>query len=343
MKQPTVFLMSVTLGLIAALSGLAGCESSPEAQSANATEGVLGFAPPITYGDTVSGQIAAPQIDVWALDVKAGDKLRLEETVTSGDLKPDIVLFLGASANHVSSDDFDVSTSTLTKDYTLDRNARYFVVVRGYQGHGSGSYTLSATCLGGPCAGEVPPPPVVELSEQEKQECVAKSRVCALDKLPEYNGAVGAVRSQTVWDECISQTTIETAVSDVPATCATACQGEEAAPVCEALVAMLPWLADQTSACVGKFNECIGACYDAGYGQADEGIEYGGEAVCTTGIAAFNGSCNDVRDLQVCGGPWAADSCEACYIECHYTSGAWIDDLDTICSETCDCEPSDDL
>lgn len=332
--------LALTLGL-----GLVACvtDDTGEQSSADTDNGVLGFAPIIGYGDTVSGQVASPQLDVWAIDVAAGDKLRLSKTVTSGDLKPDIVMFQGHASNHVSSDNYDVTATSLTKDYTLDRNTRYFVVVRGYEGQGTGSYSLSLTCLGGPCAGEVPPPPVVELEDSERQECVMKARQCAVTKLPAYNGAVGAVRAQQVFDECLSETTIETWHSDVPATCAPACQTEEAKDVCDAIVGMLPWLADQSTECVGAFNDCIEVCYDAGYGQADEGIEYGGEAVCVTGLAAFNGSCGSVSELQVCGGPWHEDSCEACYLGCYSSSGAWMDDLDTICSEECNCTPSDDF
>lgn len=67
------------------------------------------------------------------------------------------------------------------------------------------------------------------------------------------------------------------------------------------------------------------------------------EAICATGEAAFNGSCPDVEQLEVCGGPLADDSCEACYIRCHQRTGAWVDDLDTICDEDCECTPSDDF
>jgi hypothetical protein len=254
-----------------------------------------------------------------------------------------VVLFQGAMGEHTRSSDFEANGPNLTKDYQLDHNARFFIVVRGYRGQGSGSYSLSLSCLGGPCAGEVPPPPVVELSKTEQHNCVEAARVCAVAAVPEYSGAVGAVRAQQIFDRCLSEQTVETYHSDVPASCAPACQSEDGSFVCDAVVALLPWLADQTSACVDEFNGCVENCYDAGYDGARESLEEGGEAVCVTGEIAFNGSCRDVAELEVCGGRWAEDSCEACYLGCHSTAGAWMDDLDTICDEECNCEVSDDF
>ena len=327
------------------LSGLAlpACSTDTGSQSDNATEGVLGFAPAIAYGDTVAGQVASPQLDVWALTVKAGDKFRLTNTITSGDLQPDIVLFLGSSRNHVSSADFEVGGGTLRKDYAVENNGTYYVVVRGYQNQGAGAYSLSAECLGGPCAGEIPPPPVVELDDEEKAFCVRQARECAIAKLPAYNGAVGPVRSKQVFDTCLAEGTVETWQSDIDATCAPACAGEDESYVCNAIIELLPWLADQTTECVGEYNLCVEECYDAAWGDNDTSVIYGGEGICATGEAAFNGSCPQVSQLEVCGGPWADDSCEACYTRCFQRTGAWIDDLDTICDEECECEPSDDF
>jgi hypothetical protein len=337
----TLTALALTLGL-----GVAACATEePASQSAAHTDmGALGFAPELPFGQAVTGQIAAPQIDVWKIALRAGDQVQLTKTITGGDLKPDMVLFQGTASAHVSSTSYDVTPTSLTKDYALDHNGTYYVVVRGYEGVGSGSYSLTATCLGGPCAGEVPPPPVLELDEAEAAECITKARVCAVDRLPQYGGAVGAVRAQQIFDQCLAEATVETYSHDVPATCAPACtQSEDAQYLCDGVVGTLPWLADQTEACVGEFNSCVDECWDANWGDPDDYLAYGGESICVVGEAAFNGSCRDVADLEVCGGRWAGDSCEACYINCHATTGAWIDDLDTICDETCNCDPSEDL
>lgn len=328
-----------------ALCGMAlpACSAETGSQTDDHTEGALGFAPPIAYGQTVTGQVASPQIDIWALDVQAGDKFRLTNTVTGGDLSPDIVLFRGNVNDHISSDAHEVAEGSLRKDYATDRNGRYFIVVRGYQNQGAGSYSLSAECLGGPCAGEIPPPPVVELDDGDKVACVRQARECAVTKLPEYGGAVGSVRAKQIFDDCLGQATVDTWQSDVPASCATACAGVDDAFVCDSIVGMLPWLADRTPQCVDAFNGCIEDCSDAAGGDHPNNLYEGIEAVCVTGEVAFNGSCRDVSELAVCGGEWSEDSCEACYIGCHATIGAWYDDLDTICSDECDCSPSDDL
>ena len=332
--------ITLTLGL-----GLAACATEePAAQTAAHTDmGVLGFAPTLPFGQTVTGQIAAPQIDVWQLALEAGDQVRLTKTVTGGDLKPDIVLFQGTASAHVSSASYDVTATSLTKDYALEHNGNYYVVVRGYEGVGSGSYSLTAECLGGPCAGEVPPPPVIELDEAEAAECITKARECAVSRLPQYDGAVGAVRAQQIFDQCLSEATVETYYHDVPATCAPACrQSDDAEYLCDGVVGILPWLADQTTECVSEFNSCVDECWGANWGDPDDYLAYGAESVCVVGEVAFNGSCLDVANLEVCGGQWATGSCEACHLNCEATTGAWIDDLDMICEEGCDCEPSED-
>jgi hypothetical protein len=329
--------------VLVAASALAACDAETGSTVDAHTEGALGFAPPIAYGASVTGQVASPQLDIWALKVKAGDAFRLTETVSGGDLKPDLVVFRGTVRDHLPSTDYDAAETSLRKDYETDRDGTYYVVVRGYRNQGAGSYTLQAECLAGPCAGETPPPPVVELDDQQKAECVRKARECSVAALPAYNGYVGSVRAKQIFDRCLGETTVESWESDIPASCAPACQGEDEAYVCDAIVSLLPWLADQTPECIDTYNGCIEDCYDAGYGQADEAVLEGGEGVCTTGEAAFNGSCVDVRDLTTCGGRWEPDSCEACYIECYYTFGAWNDDLDTICTDACACERSDDF
>ncbi len=329
---------TVTLALTAS-----ACTTEPGSQTDAVTEGALGFAPAIAFGQPVTGQVASPQLDIWSIYLRAGDTVRITKTVTGGDLKPDVVLFQGSASHHVASDDFDVTTNTLAKTYSLDDSGSYVIVVRGYQNQGAGSYTLSVECLAGPCAGETPPAPVVELGSADKQSCIKAARECAVARLPEYGGAVGAVRSQQIFDECLGAATVETWEHDLPVSCAPACQGDDAAEVCDAVVAMLPWLADQSPSCIDEFNDCVLLCYEAGNEQAMESVAGGGEATCVTGYAAFNGSCGDVAQLQACGGPWAPGSCEACYLSCYDSMGAWLDDLDMICDEACDCVPGGSL
>lgn len=331
-------LISATVSVGLAL-GACSAEQDAASQSANATEGPLGFAPAITYGDTVSGQVASPQLNVWALEVQAGDRFRITKTVTSGDLAPDLVLYPGLEGASTPSTDYQVTDTTLTKDYEVGFTGRNYIVVRGYQNEGAGSYALAVECLAGPCAGELPPPPVVELDEEERWSCVEAARRCAIDALPTYNGYVGTVRAQQIFDDCLSSGTVETASSDVPATCAPACQADDWSAVCEDIVGLLPWLADQTPQCVDRFNECVDECYYAGTYSAYYGdYPIRGEAVCVAGHGT-NGSCKDVEKLEACGGQWPEHSCEACYYRCEAHAGAWIDDLDSTCAETCECVP----
>lgn len=314
-------------------------------QTENHTSVGLDFLPVLTFGESVTGQVASPQLDLWAIDLEAGDQIRLQETITSGDLAPDVVLFRGGLGSKISSAAFEVGEGMLTKDYAIDSSGTYVVLVRGYQNEGAGSYTLTASCNGGPCAGETPPPKVIELDDREQQTCIRKARECAVTELPKYNGAVGLIRGRQVFDRCLAKQTVETPWEELPVSCANACDGDDGSYVCDGVVSILPWLADQAPACVDAWNGWVDECYERGEYVGDISAEmvYGGESVCVYGEVAFNGYPKDVEQTAVCGGPWADDSCEACYLGCHASTGAWLDDLDTICDERCECQPSDDF
>jgi hypothetical protein len=57
--------------------------------------GVLGQAPTIQLGETKRGTITEGQIDVWAIELRQGDRITITKKVTRGSLKPDFGLFEG--------------------------------------------------------------------------------------------------------------------------------------------------------------------------------------------------------------------------------------------------------
>jgi hypothetical protein len=70
-------------------------------------------------------------------------------------------------------------------------------------------------------------------------------------------------------------------------------------------------------------------CIDVGDGSPIS------ESVCLED--GFNGTCVRYAQSRVeCGGTNEADSNEDCHARCESILGAWNDDLDTMCEESCD-------
>ena len=81
---------------------------------------------------------------------------------------------------------------------------------------------------------------------------------------------------------------------------------------------------------------CLDSCFEMGddSGGSDELWETR-EGICWE--HGFNGNCDSyARGHAACGGTYAADSNEQCHALCESTTGAWTDDLDTLCVEECD-------
>jgi hypothetical protein len=69
------------------------------------------------------------------------------------------------------------------------------------------------------------------------------------------------------------------------------------------------------------------------------------EAICWA--MGFNGTCDGyARGHATCGGDeYTTDSPGECHAFCRATSGAWMDDLDTICTDECGdlCSEAEDI
>jgi hypothetical protein len=83
----------------------------------------------------------------------------------------------------------------------------------------------------------------------------------------------------------------------------------------------------------------MSSCYDGGdygYGDADD-LWATVESLCWQN--GFNGTCPGyARSHEACGGAFRADGARACTELCESTTGAHIDDLDTLCSSDSDCD-----
>lgn len=338
--------------LILALAGCAAETMYDPDWEANApiaggkADGLLDILPALSFDGNVSGDVGGNRSELYVIDLQRMDRIELEMTVTSGNLNPHLSFFWGTST-YVGSESWERDGDTLRKTYVAEGAGKYLVAVRAYEGEGDGGYRVSARCLGGPCAGEFPEPePGDEYDVESATDCIAKARRCSFERLPAYNGAVGAVRARQIFTGCLESVSLSDGTS-----CARACEYEgdptttyddgDAAGFCEGIQEMLIFYADQTPACLGVLDGCIGDCYDnfgSGYIYSERGdFGYTAESLCLS--TGFNGNCDRyARRHTDCGGDLLPDSGALCAELCQSTIGAPIDDLDTLCSSDSDCE-----
>jgi hypothetical protein len=303
-------------------------------------DGLLDILQVLTFGDSVTGEVGGNRSELYVIDLKRTDRIELAMTATSGSLDPHLSFFYGTST-YVGSESWSRSGNTLKKVYRVEGAGRYLIAARAYQGQGSGNYKLTVTCKGGPCAGELPPPIVTTLPVEDVADCISKMRRCAFDALPSYNGSVGPARAKQIVSECSASSSLSDGSS-----CAGVCEwvGEDttweyddAAPLCAAIEMALPFYADQSAVCLMKLDSCMSDCYSAGNGNGGDDLGDTSEAMCFE--HGLNGNCDSfARSTVACGGTITADSARECTALCHSTTGAHIDDLDTLCSSDSDCD-----
>jgi hypothetical protein len=319
----------------AALAGLAlaacvndgGAGTGQDVGNHTNLNGPLQWAPVVAIGGAISGTITNQQFDLWGIDLHEGDQLTVVETVTDGDLAPEFKL-MTANGN-VASASFDVASNQLTKTYSMADSGRFFLGVRAYQGNGSGSYSISIECTGGPCSGD----PVIAplLAPSDADACIALARDCAFEDMQVYAGAVGPARARTLFDGCLNKTSTPGGLA-----CASACEGADATAVCEVNIAAIPFYADQSEQCIGELNRCVSECknYADGNYWYDDGVSDGPDFICT--FESLHGSCDGyARDHEWCGGANAHESHAQCNDFCFNAWNAFSDDDYGTCAEEC--------
>lgn len=96
---------------------------------------------PITSGQTVTGLIEDPaDMDAYTFDATAGQRVRITQTVTGGDLGSRIRLYPPGGGSVEASDDF---SSTATIDVQLEATGTYTLIVEDYYGDHTGDYSLA--------------------------------------------------------------------------------------------------------------------------------------------------------------------------------------------------------
>lgn len=324
--------MTLSRLLVTASLVLAACADSSYDDSWGAddlvggkADSLLDAAQLIELGDVGTGSITSRQLDLYAIDLRGGDKITATMRVTSGDLEPHFTVYAGGYS-YVGSSTFNRQGDAIVKTYTLEETGRHYIAVRAYQNQGTGSYRFEIACTGGPCNGE---PVVTTLSEDDVAECIGKARVCSFAALPQYGGSVGPARARTIFEGCLGD-----AMTDLDgASCASACDGETRS-LCDSMIAALPFYADVSAACLGELGECLEECtsFDPWGSEPNTDREW----KCWE--SGFNGTCDGyARGHEACGGSeYAEGSVDECKALCQSTDGAWVDDLDVICDERCE-------
>lgn len=312
---------------LAAASIIVAC-AAQEASNANggstseadfSRNGILAQAPTMKLGETKKGTINNSQIDVWGIEVHEGDKFTVVETITRGTLTPDFGVFAGGYS-YLASASHDAQPKKLTKSYVATSGGKHYIGIAAYQNRGTGNYNIKVTCTGGPCAGE---PFVAPLEPEQVNQCIQKTRECALAKArPASGGFVSIAQARAAWSTCIGQV-----MADDGKACTTACEGDNDW-TCKAAVEAVKDFAGKPVACEAVFEDCMEQCADYGDDSSES------EAVCLEN--GFNGTCPGyAKQRTECGGSVQKDSNEDCHNLCHTTNGAWVDDLDVMCEESC--------
>ena len=279
--------------------------------------GLFDDAPVLALGTPALGSVEPGELNIYVIDLKKGQQIRLKQTRKSGDLRPHFTLYT-PQLGKVGSSSYSRTASTLTKNYTVAATGRFYVGVAPYQGQGKGKYAIAATCTGN-CSGDVEP-----LTPIEQNACLAQARACTLTNLLATSGAISATAAKAAYAACAAE-----------AGCAQVCQiDQEHQALCDSVALDMAYYARTSASCRETFTDCISECttYD---GVSAEALMELSESMCL--LNGYNGTCDGyARDHETCGGTLEADSTAACEGLCAAVFGAWNDDLDTYCEERCE-------
>lgn len=300
--------------VVAALVACTGGESVDAEGSAIGNETLVDAAPSLAFGASVKGTLAKGQMSVYRFTVAKGDTYKLIETISKGDLTPDFTVY---SSSKISSTSHKAEARRLEKSYQATTKGVLGVAVKAFNGVGAGDYSLQLKCVSGPCAGA---PGSVALDDQMLDGCLVAVRTCAV-KQAEGSFGLTAASSLSAVQACAKASAIE------GQSCKETCSTKGGDRACAALAEILPAIAKKKGACTKVFDTCMSTCSEFGEEEATQ-------IPCLAD--GYNGTCvGYANDTVPCGGALKMDSHEECIERCKSTNGVWMDDLDTICSESC--------
>ncbi len=276
-----------TYALSVTALALFACATQPDVEQGSAfqtdSSSPLAWAPAVEFGSTTYGTITTKQLDLWHIDLHAGDQLTIVKKVVAGDLAPELRLFGPKGTLH--STQYEVTEDSLSKSYDLTASGRHFIGVRAYHGKGTGDYALTVSCTGGPCGGDPITKPL--LDPPVASACIKRARECAFDAMGTHEGTVDLTVAQQLFAGCLAQEKVD----GMP--CKQACEGELATRLCNGIVEMVPFYASQSQQCLQQLSGCLEACYEWDYVGIDgngDGLYKGGEHMCL--FDGMNGTCD---------------------------------------------------
>ncbi len=316
---------------------------------------------PVAYGESIGGSVSGHSFSLFSLSADAGDRFELQVSRTAGDFDPRSVVYdSGLSPIAHVAGSFEATADGNRKAFEAGADAaRLFVVVRADRYRGAGDFELTVTCLGGPCAGDVPAPAteVVEIAN-----CLGRARLCAFAQLDTVPAGDHSAASHVVMN-CLDA---DSACS--PTMCDAAVRGDTTPrEICDSLTASVAFYAGQSAACRVEFDGCMDTCTDAEeystYLELDDDefdFWMTGEATCWEN--RFGTTCDEyARGHADCGGTEfrsidGTETVNSCYEYWRATEGAWLefeddnidcyyicDVVDEACMATCEAGPAGDF
>lgn len=332
MLRTTFAALLITTGCVANTAEYDPDFGSDQPVADGKADAVFDVIPELLFDSPQSGEVGGDRVQFFKMTLQASDRIELEMRVDVGDLNPHMSFYYGVSS-YIGSESWERDGNALRKVYVAEAAGTHIVAMRAYRGQGEGNYTVALRCLDGACAGNPAPPP--DLSVAEVMGCITTARVCAFERLPRYEGRVGASRARLLFQECLAEATVD------GGTCASACETtpyddtDTATVICDSIVDSLPFYADQNEACLGELERCLTSCH--GYDGIGDSVWDSSEAACwATGL---NGTCDSyAREHEACGGRILAESGGECAAFCESTDGAHSDDISDICGTYADCD-----
>jgi len=341
MKTLKKWLTSACLLILTA--GCSGSDSPYDADwgaddllSGGKADGLIDIAAPLAFDQVARGIIEGDMVNVYTMQLTKNDEFKMVMSATEGDLNPHITVFLGTSV-YLRSDNWNLENQVLSKWYTATETGKYLVAVMAYHGQGEGRYSLTATCLGGPCNGEYPDP-VETMEISDLARCFQEARVCAFGKLDQQGGAVDESQADQIFADCLAATGTEDGES-----CANTCQvvidheyDIQPQALCDTITSALSRVSSQPVGCAAVLDNCLNVCHEMNDGDSYDELSYTPEGMCW--MSGFNGNCDSFfRGHKECGGDeYESDTLKECFEFCFSTTGAWYDDLDDACDMDCE-------
>ncbi|MEM9864409.1 MAG: hypothetical protein AAF938_22605 [Myxococcota bacterium] len=332
MKTTTTLLCALSLVACAAESdGEPDLSAEPGigADVADAKEDAFGSRS-LAFGETLTGTTAGDGLVLFDIDLAEGDAFRVDVTRESGDLRPSVYLYEDADT-FVSPESFDVDARSVSVNFLANNALEHVLVVRAHRGRGAGDFSITATCTGGPCAGDVEP---VELTLARADECLSKANTCTIQAVSAFEGELTIEDFQGLHAACLAEQGAE---------CVDACDFNENLTL--ACLSMQNELGnihrDGFTGCYAELEYCLDVCSDFNpwtYGEP----EFTEMATCWIGYqgdsSSATGSClGYIGGVEACGGgEYAGDTVDGCLALCGETEGAWTEGPWDGCEEMCD-------